>query len=227
MEMAAILVIEDDADTASEIVAELNRLGHSVECAHDGPRGLERAVTGQWDAMVVDRMLPGLDGLSLIQEIRRRGIATPSLVLSALQHVSDRIIGLRSGGDDYLIKPFALGELAARLECLIRRPIGSARAILHVGPLALDLIARRASRGQRELDLLGREFQLLEFFMRRAGQIVTRQMLLEQIFGYHFELKSNLVDVHVGRLRRKLDQPDEPPMLETRRGIGFILHVPA
>lgn len=225
--MAKILVIEDDPATAAEIEAELSRLGHTVECVHDGSSGLDRACNGEWDAMVVDRLLPGLDGLSLIQALRSRGVITPTLVLSALQQVSDRIVGLRAGGDDYLVKPFALAELAARLECLVRRPVGGDRAILHVGSLAMDLLARKAFRGQRKLDLLAREFQLLEFFMRRPDQIVTRQMLLEQIFGYNFDLKTNLVDVHVGRLRRKLDGPGDPPMLETQRGIGFVLRVPA
>jgi two-component system OmpR family response regulator len=144
-------------------------------------------------------------------------------VLSALDQVSDRITGLRAGGDDYLVKPFALGELSARLEVLVRRPTGGAQTVLHVGPLALDLIQRRATRGARVLDLLAREFQLLEYLMRREAQVVTRQMLMEDVFGYRFEVKTNLVDVHMGRLRRKLDQPDEAPLLTTVRGLGFVL----
>ena len=224
--MTAILVIEDDQDTAAEIVAELTRRGFSVSHAPDGPTGLARAYSERWDALVVDRMLPGLDGLTLIRDLRGRGVTTPALVLSALDQVSDRITGLRAGGDDYLVKPFALGELSARLEVLVRRPAGGAQTALHVGPLALDLIARRASRGCRLLDLLAREFQLLEYLMRREGQVVTRKMLLEDVFGYRFELKTNLIDVHMGRLRRKLDQPEEAPLLTTVRGLGFILHAP-
>jgi two-component system OmpR family response regulator len=224
--MTTILVIEDDADTAEAIDAELTLRGFIVGRAADGPQGLERATTGAWDAIVVDRMLPGLDGLALIRELRGRGVATPALVLSALDQVSDRIAGLRAGGDDYLVKPFALGELSARLEALVRRPVGGAPATLHVGPLELDLIGRKARRGCRELELLAREFQLLEYLMRREGQTVTRQMLLEDIFGYRFEVRSNLVDVHMGRLRRKLDLPDEPPLLTTLRGLGFVLHAP-
>lgn len=224
--MTTILVIEDDAETTAEIHAELTRVGFTVGCAADGPEGLEQAATGAWDALVVDRMLPGLDGLSLIRELRGRGVETPALVLSALNQVSDRITGLRAGGDDYLVKPFVLGELSARLEALVRRPTSGTRSTLHVGPLELDLISRHAARGSRSLDLLAREFQLLEFLMRREGQVVTRQMLLEDVFGYRFELKTNLVDVHMGRLRRKLDQPGETPLLHTLRGLGFILRAP-
>lgn len=222
--MTAILVIEDDAATADEIVAELTRHGFEVGRESNGPAGLGRAAAGGWDAMVVDRMLPGLDGLSLIRDLRVRGVTTPALVLSALDQVNDRIAGLRAGGDDYLVKPFALGELSARLEALLRRPVGGAPTALRVGALELDLIGRRARRGTRELELLAREFQLLEYLMRREGQVVTRQMLLEEIFGYRFELRSNLVDVHIGRLRRKLDRPGETPLLTTIRGLGFALH---
>lgn len=222
--MTNILVIEDDPDTAAEIVAELTRLGFNVAHASDGPGGLARALDEPWDALIVDRMLPGMDGLTLIRELRAQGVATPALVLSALDQVSDRITGLRAGGDDYLVKPFALGELSARLEVLVRRPTGGAQTVLHVGPLALDLIQRRATLGGRLLDLLAREFQLLDYLMRREGQVVTRQMLMEDVFGYRFEVKTNLVDVHIGRLRRKLDQPDEVPLLTTVRGLGFVLH---
>jgi two-component system OmpR family response regulator len=222
--MTTILVIEDDAETAAEIDAELTRRGFTVSRVADGAEGLAYAASAKWDALVVDRMLPGMDGLDLIRELRGRGITTPALVLSALGQVEDRITGLRAGGDDYLVKPFALGELSARLEALIRRPVGGTQTKLHVGPLELDLIERLASRGHRKLDLLAREFQLLEFLMRREGQVVTRQVILEEIFGYRFEVKNNLVDVHMGRLRRKLEQPGEAPLLTTLRGLGFILH---
>lgn len=224
--MTTILVIEDDAETAAEIGAELARLGFTVGCAADGPDGLVQAVAGQWDAIVLDRMLPGLDGLDLLRELRCRDINTPALVLSGLGQVSDRITGLRAGADDYLVKPFALGELSARLEVLLRRPSGGTRTRLHVGSIELDLIVRRATRGGRTLDLLTREFQLLEYLMRREGVVVTRKMLLEDVFGYHFEMRTNLIDVHLGRLRRKLDGPGEQPMLTTLRGEGFVLNAP-
>lgn len=224
--MTTILVIEDDAETAEEIGAELTRLGFTVGHAACGPDGLAQAVAGQWDAIVLDRMLPGLDGLDLLREIRSRSINTPALLLSALGQVSDRISGLRAGGDDYLVKPFALGELSARLEVLLRRPSGGMQTRLHVGPIELDLIARQGCRGCRPLDLLAREFQLLEYLMRREGMLVTRKMLLEDVFGYKFELRTNLIDVHLGRLRRKLDGPDEQPLLTTVRGEGFVLNAP-
>ncbi len=224
--MTTILVIEDNPETAAEISAELTRRGFTVGCAADGREGLAKAVAERWDAIVVDRMLPGLDGLALIRDLRNQGVTTPALVLSALDQVEDRITGLRAGGDDYLVKPFALGELSARLEALIRRPAGGTQTLLHVGPLELDLVTRRASRGGRTLDLLAREFQMLEYLMRREGQVVTRRMLLESVFGYRFEVKTNLIDVHMGRLRRKLDQAGETPLLTTIRGLGFILHAP-
>ncbi len=224
--MTTILVIEDNPETAAEISAELTRRGFTVGCAADGRAGLAKAVAERWDAIVVDRMLPGLDGLTLIRDLRNQGVTTPALLLSALDQVEDRITGLRAGGDDYLVKPFALGELSARLEALIRRPAGGTQTLLHVGPLELDLVARRASRGGRTLELLAREFQMLEYLMRREGQVVTRRMLLESVFGYRFEVKTNLIDVHMGRLRRKLDQAGETPLLTTIRGLGFILHAP-
>ena len=225
--MTAILVIEDNPDTAAEILAELTRHGFDVECAADGAVGFAMAIAGRWDTIVVDRMLPELDGLALIRELRARGVTTPALVLSALDQVGDRITGLRAGGDDYLVKPFALGELMARLEALVRRPSGGTQTVLRVGPVELDLIARRATRGGKLLELLAREFQLLEYLMRREGQVVTRRMLLEDVFGYRFELKTNLVDVHMGRLRRKLDPPGQLPLIATVRGLGFVLHAPA
>ena len=224
--MATILVIEDDPDTAAEIGAELTRCGFTVGSAADGQDGLSQAAAGRWDAVVLDRMLPGLDGLELIRQMRTRNITVPTLLLSALGQVSDRITGLRAGADDYLVKPFALGELMVRIEVLLRRPTGGTQTRLHVGPLELDLIARRASRGGRTLDLLAREFQLLEYLMRRDGMPVTRKMLLEDVFGYKFELRTNLIDVHMGRLRRKLDAPGEPPLLLTLRGEGFMLSAP-
>ena len=221
--MAAILVMEDNAETASEIRLELTRHGFEVEIAADGHEALRKARHRAWAAWVVDRMLPGLDGLSIIRTLRAEGVSTPALVLSALDAVAERIDGLRAGGDDYLIKPFALGELTARVEALVRRPVTGTQTVLKLGPLTLDLVAHTARRGGRDLELLGREFQILEYLARRAGQVVTRQMMLEDVFGYRFELKTNLLDVHVGRLRRKIDLPGEPPMLATIRGTGFRL----
>lgn len=223
--MASILVVEDDPATASEIALELRNNGFMVEVVANGHDALTLARGRQWSTFVVDRMLPGLDGLSIIRTLRAEGVSTPALVLSALDDVSERIAGLRSGGDDYLVKPFALGELTARVEALVRRPtLREATTRLHVGGLMLDLVARVANRDGRDLELLGREFQILEYLMRRTGQVVTRKMLLEEVFGYRFELKTNLLDVHVGRLRRKLDPLGSEPMLHTVRGVGYTLN---
>ncbi len=222
--MAAVLVMEDDPATASEIALELQNNGFTPEVASNGREALARARSSQWSAFVVDRMLPELDGLSIIRALRAEGCLTPALVLSALDDVSERIAGLRSGGDDYLVKPFSLGELTARVEALIRRPaMAEAKTILKLGPITLDVVARCARRDDRKLELLGRELQILEYLMRRPAQVVTRKMLLEDVFGYRFELKTNLLDVHVGRLRRKLDPPGATPLLRSVRGVGFKL----
>jgi two-component system OmpR family response regulator len=226
-QLAKVLVIEDDDGTAEEIMTALRDRGYVLDRAADGSDGLERARAGAWDVLVVDRMLPGLDGLSVIETLREEGIKTPVLVLSALSAVNDRVRGLRAGGDDYLAKPFALAELAARLEALLRRPADPRETLLRIGPLELDLIARAARRGQRELELLPREFQLLEYMMRREGQVLTRAMLLENVWNYRFVPQTNLVDVHIGRLRRKVDASGEPPMILSIRGAGFQLRAPA
>jgi two-component system OmpR family response regulator len=225
--LAKVLVIEDDEGTAEEIVTDLGDRGYLLDRVADGVDGLQRARTGGWDVLVVDRMLPGLDGLSVIEVLRGEGIKTPVLVLSALNAVNDRVRGLRAGGDDYLAKPFALSELAARLEALLRRPAEPRETVLRVGPLELDLLPRTARRGWRALELLPREFQLLEYMMRREGQVLTRAMLLENVWNYRFVPQTNLVDVHIGRLRRKVDSPDEPPMILSVRGAGFMLRAPA
>jgi two-component system, OmpR family, response regulator len=225
--LASILVIEDDDGTAEEVMTALGDCGYRLERASTGTDGLDRAREGDWDLLVVDRMLPGLDGLAVIEALRRDNIMTPALVLSALGAVNDRIRGLRAGGDDYLAKPFELGELVARLEALLRRPAAPRETTLRVGPLELDLLARVARRGHRELDLLPREFQLLGYMMRREGQVLTRAMLLEHVWNYRFVPQTNLVDVHIGRLRRKLDGPNETPMILSVRGVGFMLHAPA
>jgi two-component system OmpR family response regulator len=225
--LAKVLVIEDDDGTAEEIVTDLGDRGYLLDRASDGTDGLQRARTGGWDVLVVDRMLPGLDGLSVIEALRDEGVRTPVLVLSALNAVNDRVRGLRAGGDDYLAKPFSLSELAARLEALLRRPAEPRETVLRVGPLELDLLSRSARRGRRELELLPREFQLLEYMMRREGQVLTRAMLLENVWNYRFVPQTNLVDVHIGRLRRKVDGPDEPPMILSIRRVGFMLRAPA
>jgi two-component system OmpR family response regulator len=229
--LARILVIEDDDGTAEEVMTALGDRGYRPERVSSGTDGLDRARAGAgdgpWDVLVLDRMLPGLDGLAVLEALRGDNIMTPVLVLSALGAVNDRIRGLRAGGDDYLAKPFALGELVARLEALLRRPAAPRETVLRVGPLELDLLARLARRAHRELDLLPREFQLLEYMMRREGQVLTRAMLLEQVWNYRFVPQTNLVDVHIGRLRRKLDAPNETPMILSVRGVGFMLHAPA
>jgi two-component system, OmpR family, response regulator len=224
--MAKVLLIEDEDETAAEIVAELIDRGFVVERAATGTDGLEKARSGSPDAMIIDRLLPEMDGLTIIETLRQTQVRTPVLVLSALGAIDDRVRGLRAGGDDYLTKPFALVELVARLEALLRRPTESRETILRVGPLELDLIERTARRGERAIDLLPREFRLLEYLMRRPDQVVTRAMLLEEVWNYKFVPQTNLIDVHMGRLRRKVDEPNEVPMIQSVRGAGFKLHAP-
>ncbi len=220
-----VLLIEDDSTIAEEIVAELT--GHGLQVMHrdTGDAGLTAALAGEADVMVVDRLLPGLDGLSVIETMRQRGIRTPVLVLSALSAVDDRVTGLKAGGDDYLTKPFAMEELLARVEALLRRPDDTRSTKLRVGPLEMDLIERRAWRGEREIELLPREFRLLEYLMRRPDQVLTRSMLLEDVWQYRFIPRTNLVDVHIGKLRRKVDAPGEEPLIKSIRGTGFQLCV--
>ncbi len=225
--MPKVLLIEDDRETASEIVAELESRGFDVDWAATGVEGLDKARADEADAMVVDRLLPGVDGLTIIEVVRKEQVTTPVLVLSALGAVDDRVRGLRAGGDDYLTKPFALVELVARLEALLRRPAESRDTTLRVGPLQLDLLERAARRGERVLDLLPREYRLLEYMMRRKEQLLTRAMLFEEVWNYKFVPRSNLVDVHMGRLRKKVDRPGEAPMIHNVRGEGFVLRAPA
>jgi two-component system OmpR family response regulator len=224
--MASLLLIEDDRETAEELRAELREHGYDVEWAADGLAGLDRARTGDADAMIIDRMLPGMDGLAIIEALRYQGMRTPVLVLSALGAVDDRVRGLRAGGDDYLTKPFATMELIARVEALLRRPAENRMTMIQVGPLRLDLIERTARRGDRVIELQPREFRLLEYMMRRKDQMLTRAMLLEDVWNYKFIPQTNLVDVHMGRLRRKVDDANEPPMIHNVRGAGFILRAP-
>ena len=220
---AKILLVEDDAETSNQVKTDLNERGYSVSVARDGAQGLALARAGKFDVLIVDRMLPELDGLSLIAKLRQQQVHTPVLVLSALSAVDDRIGGLKAGGDDYLTKPFALGELAARIEALLRRPSETRETVLQVGPLTLDLIDRVAKRGEREIELLPREFKLLEYMMRRPDQVVTRDMMLEDVWNYRFLPETNLVDVHIGKLRRKIDAAGEMAMLRGVRGAGFML----
>ncbi|MCJ2088560.1 response regulator transcription factor [Methylobacterium sp. E-005] len=219
--MARVLLIEDDAETAGVVLDDLRGRGHAVTWAATGPEGARAARGGAWGAIILDRMLPGQDGLAVLQDLRRDGDRTPALVLSALGDVDERIRGLRAGGDDYLAKPFALGELAARIEALLRRPVDSRETLLRVGSLEIDLIAGTGRRGARDLELLPRELKLLAYLMRAPGQIVTRAMLFEEVWNYRFTPKSNLIDVHLGRLRRKLEASGEPPLIQNVRGLGF------
>jgi two-component system OmpR family response regulator len=224
--MARLLLIEDDEETADEIRAELRDRGFDVDWAASGIEGLDKARSGEAEAIIVDRLLPGMDGLTIIEALRHEGRRMPVLVLSALGAVDDRVRGLRAGGDDYLTKPFATVELIARIEALLRRPVESRDTVLRVGPLELDLIERTAKRGDRTIELLPREFRLLEYMMRRKDQMLTRAMLLEEVWKYKFVPQTNLVDVHMGRLRHKVDGPDDPPMIHNVRGTGFILRAP-
>ncbi|WP_267426814.1 response regulator transcription factor [Methylobacterium sp. GC_Met_2] len=219
--MARVLLIEDDAETAAVVLDDLRGRGHAVTWAATGPDGARAARDGTWGVIILDRMLPGQDGLSVLQDLRRDGDRTPALVLSALGDVDERIRGLRAGGDDYLAKPFALGELAARIEALLRRPVDSRETLLRVGSLEIDLIAGTGRRGARDLELLPRELKLLAYLMRAPGQIVTRAMLFEEVWNYRFTPKSNLIDVHLGRLRRKLEACGGPPLIQNVRGLGF------
>ena len=221
--MTKVLLIEDDDETATEIAAELVHRGFDVERAATGPEGLDKARSCRPDAMIVDRLLPEVDGITIVDALRQEQVRTPVLILSAIGAVDDRVRGLRMGGDDYLTKPFAIDELLARIDVLLRRPIETRETILRVGSLELHLIKRTAKRGQRAIDLLPREFRLLEYMMQHNDQLLTRAMLLEEVWSYKFVPATNLVDVHMGRLRHKVDMPNEAPMINSVRGAGFIL----
>ena len=223
-----LLVIEDDQETLEYIAKGLREAGHVVDRSSDGKDGLFMALEGDYDVIVVDRMLPRLDGLSVVQSLRGAGDQTPVLILSALGEVDDRVEGLQKGGDDYLTKPFAFSELVARLEALVRR--GEAEPVvtrLQVADLEMDLLARTVSRGGRTIELQPREFRLLEYLMRHSGQVVTRTMLLEKVWDYHFDPQTNVIDVHISRLRRKIDRDFDLPLLQTVRGVGYALRPPA
>lgn len=219
-----LLLIEDDAQAAAYLVKGLKESGHLADHAADGEDGLTLALGGAYDAAIVDRMLPRMDGLSVVSRLREAGNQTPVLFLSALGEVDDKVRGLKVGGDDYLAKPFAFTELLARLEVLVRRRTPSAvQTRLAVGGLELDLLSRTAARDGQKIDLQPREFLLLEYMMRHAGHVVTRTMLLENVWEYHFDPQTNVIDVHMSRLRAKIDKGFTQPLLHTVRGAGYSL----
>ena len=221
-----ILVIEDDPETSVYIATGLREVGHAVDCSGNGSEGLLMAGGNSYDVIVVDRMLPGVDGLRLVKTIRAAGIETPGLFLTTLGGLDDRVDGLNAGGDDYLGKPFAFSELAARVAALGRRPRSAGQQTptsLVVGDLELSLLSRSVRRGGKEIDLLPREFQLLEYLMRHAGQVVTRTMLLERVWDFHFDPQTTVVETHMSRLRAKIDKDFERPLLHTVRGAGYCL----
>jgi len=221
-----LLLIEDDPEVANYINKGLSEGGHTVDTANDGKTGLLLATTEDYDVMIIDRMLPGLDGLTIVKSVRAANIPTPILILSALGEVDDRVQGLKAGADDYLIKPFAFSELDARLEVLQRR-VTSALSVetrLKVGDLELDQLSRSASRAGKPIELQPREYRLLEYLMRHAGQVVTRTMLLEHVWDYHFDPQTNVIDVHISRLRSKIDKGYDKPLLRTVRGAGYMIN---
>ncbi len=219
-----ILTIEDDDAAASYLVKGLSESGHVADRAADGETGLSMALSAPYDALIVDRMLPGQDGLSLVRRLRALDVTTPVLFLTALGEVDQRVEGLRAGGDDYLVKPYALSELLARVEGLVRRQAPERAATkLEVADLTLDLLSREVARNGQRIPLQPREFKLLEFLMRHSGQVVTRTMLLEYVWDYHFDPRTNVIDVHISRLRAKIDKDFDPPLLHTVRGAGYML----
>ena len=222
-----ILLVEDDRQTANFLQKGLTETGYVVDWADNGEDGLHLADNSQYDALIVDRMLPKRDGLSLIQSLRSQGNQTPVLILSALGEVDNRVEGLRAGGDDYLVKPYAFSELLARLQALMRRSQPTQeQTILKLRDLEMDLLKRRVTRAGTVINLQPREFVLLEYLMRHAGQAVTRTMLLEKVWDYHFDPQTNVIDVHISRLRSKIDKDFDVPLLHTVRGAGYLLHDP-
>ena len=219
-----ILVVEDDLEAQGYLVQGLKGSGHVVDDAADGDLGLSLALSRPYDVVIIDRMLPKMDGLGVVAEMREHGNTTPVLFLSALSEVDDRVKGLKAGGDDYLTKPYAFVELLARVDALMRRrsPV-TVKTRLQVGDLDLDLLTRAAKRAEQAIDLQPREFRLLEYLMRHAGQVVTRTMLLESVWEYHFDPQTNVIDVHISRLRAKIDKGFEAPLLHTIRGAGYMI----
>jgi two-component system OmpR family response regulator len=222
-----ILVIEDDPETARQIVDFLQTRGYEVDLAIGGDEGLRCAQSTAYAVITVDRMLPGIDGITIIQKLREHGTVTPALIVSALGEVDDRVRGLRAGGDDYLVKPFAFVELLARVEALARRSATVVKeTVLRVADLELDLVSRTVNRGGRSIALLPREFQVLEYLVRNEGRVVPRAMLLQQVWDLHFDPTTNIIDVYVGRVRRKVDSEQAYPLIHTVRGIGFCVRAP-
>jgi len=222
-----ILIIEDDEETAEYLVSGLTEEGLVVDRAKNGRDGLLLAAGESYDLMIVDRMLPGLDGLRIVKTIRGAGVKTPVLFLTTMAGVDDRVEGLEAGADDYLVKPFAFSELLARLHALARRPpLTAEETVLKVADLEMDLIRRKVARGGQTIDLQPREFLLLEYLMRNAGRVVTRTMLLEQVWEFHFDPKTNVVETHISRLRAKVDKPFDGELIHTVRGAGYSLHAP-
>lgn len=225
-----VLVIEDDRAGAQFLVGALTESGHVADSVADGMEGLQLASVGGYDALIVDRMLPSLDGLTLIETLRKSQSAakdTPVIIVSALGEVDERVKGLRAGGDDYLVKPYAFSELLARLEVVVGRTRGTpAETVLRVADLELDLLAHKARRANRPIELKAREFSLLEYLIRNAGRVVTRTMLLESVWDYHFDPQTNVIDVHISRLRRKIDKDFDAALIHTIRGVGYCLRAP-
>jgi two-component system OmpR family response regulator len=219
-----ILLLEDDASMASHLVKSLNQLGNTVDWVTDGREGLIQATSQHYDVLVLDRMVPGLDGLGLVKAVRASKVATPILFLTALGGVDDRVEGLEAGGDDYLVKPFAFSELVARLNALVRRPpTVAADTVLRVGDLEMNLITRKVARAGKRIDLQPREFRLLEVLMRNRGRVMTRTMLLERVWDFHFDPKTSVVETHISRLRTKIDKPFAKELIRTERGMGYVL----
>jgi two-component system, OmpR family, response regulator len=223
-----LLVIEDDPETAEQLVDFLSTSGYQVDLAADGNEGLSRGRSADYAVMTIDRMLPDIDGLAVIRRFREEGILMPALIISALGEIDDRVRGLRAGGDDYLAKPFAFAELLARVEALARRSATVVKeTVLRVGDLELDLVSRTATRGGRKIELLPREFQVLEYLVRNDGRVVPRAMLLQHVWDLHFDPTTNIIDVYVGRVRRKVDGQQAYPLIHTIRGIGFCVRAPS
>jgi two-component system OmpR family response regulator len=223
-----ILVVEDDPETAGQLVEQLTTSGYEVDLATNGTEALSRGASCDYAVITMDRMLPDIDGIAVMQQLRNDGVAAPVLIISALGEIDDRVRGLRAGGDDYLVKPFSFIELLARVEALGRRSDTVVKqTILRVGDLAIDLVSRTASRGGKDIFLLPREFQLLEYLVRNEGRIVSRAMLLQHVWDLHFDPSTNIIDVYVGRVRRKVDGQQAYPLIHTLRGVGYCLRAPA
>ena len=222
-----ILVVEDDPETAGQLVEQLTTSGYEVDLATNGTEALSRGASCDYAVITMDRMLPDIDGIAVMQQLRNDGVAAPVLIISALGEIDDRVRGLRAGGDDYLVKPFSFIELLARVEALGRRSDTVVKqTILRVGDLAIDLVSRRASRRGKDIFLLPKEFQLLEYLVRNEGRIISRAMLLQHVWDLHFDPSTNIIDVYVGRVRRKVDGQQDYPLIHTLRGIGYCLRAP-